>query len=506
MTIRPPNKEQLIRLAQANHFSLSDKELRDFHGIISDLFDSYQTLEQMPSALPAVKYGERYPGVRPSRREDPYNAIVRRCRVGGAATGKLAGKRVGLKDNICMSGIPLTCGSLVMGGFVPEVDATVVTRLLDAGAEITAVLNMDDFAFSGAGDSSAYGPTLNPYSMDHLAGGSSGGSAAALFYDDIDITLGGDQGGSIRIPASWSGVVGMKPTYGLVPYTGIVGIGHTFDHTGPMTRTVADNALMLEVIAGKDPLDPRQGEVVVGSYTADLERGVEGLRIGVVSEGYGQEWAENDVNDCVRRALEEFAAMGAEVTDVSIPEHLDYLPVFFGICISEATAVFQANGLGFGWKGLYNESLGVTLGKSRLAQGQDLPPTLKVTLLTGSYLNSVYHGALYSKAQNLRSGWKAAYDSALEKFDVLAMPTTPMKAHRRVPGIDDKGVLGNAWDMLSNTAPFNVTGHPALSVPCGKSAGLPVGLMLIGKDFDEAMLYRIAAAFERRVDWESLAG
>ena len=199
---------------------------------------------------------------------------------------------------------------------------------------------------------------------------------------------------------------------------------------------------MLEVIAGKDPLDPRQGEVVVGSYTGDLERGVEGLRIGVVSEGYGQEGAENDVNDCVRRALEEFAAMGAEVTEVSIPEHLEYLPVFFGICISEATAVFQANGLGFGWKGLYNESLGVTLGKSRLAQGQDLPPTLKVTLLTGSYLNSVYHGALYSKAQNLRSGWKAAYDSALEKVDVLAMPTTPMKAHRRVPGIRRQGCVG----------------------------------------------------------------
>ena len=472
MTIRPPTKEQLIRLAQANHFSLSEEELRDFHGIISDLFDSYQTLEQMPSALPAIKYGERYGGMRPSGGDDPYNAIVRRCRVVGAAAGKLAGKRVGLKDNICMSGIPLTCGSLVMGGFVPEVDATVVTRLLDAGAEITAVLNMDDFAFSGAGDSSAYGPTLNPYSMDHLAGGSSGGSAAALFYDDIDMTLGGDQGGSIRIPASWSGVVGMKPTYGLVPYTGIVGIGHTFDHTGPMTRTVADNALMLEVIAGKDPLDPRQGEVVVGSYTGDLERGVEGLRIGVVSEGYGQEGAENDVNDCVRRALEEFTAMGAEVTEVPITEHLDYLPVFFGICISEATAVFQANGLGFGWKGLYNESLGVTLGKSRLAQGQDLPPTLKVTLLTGSYLNSVYHGALYSKAQNLRSGWKAAYDSALEKVDVLAMPTTPMKAHRRVPGINEMGVLGNAWDMLSNTAPFNVTGPSGPECPLRQVGGI----------------------------------
>ncbi len=506
MTVRPPTRDMLQKLAQANHFTLSGKELDDFHHVISDLFDGFRKVEQMPSNLPVATDGVRRPGNRPSPAEDPFNAIVRRCCVTGADSGKLAGFKVGVKDNVCVAGIPMTCGSLVMKGFVPDVDATVVTRLLDAGAEITAVLNMDNFAFSGAGDTSAYGPTLNPRHTAHLAGGSSGGSAAALFYDDIDMTLGGDQGGSIRIPASWSGVVGLKPTYGLVPYTGIVGIGSTFDHTGPMTRNVADNALMLEVIAGKDPMDPRQVHIKTSAYTEALTGDVAGLRIGVVTEGYQQEGAQEDVNACVRNAIEELERLGAQVSEISIPEHLTFQPVFFGISLGEATATFQSNGNGFGWQGLYNEALASALGKFRLAQSQDLPPTLKVTLLTGTYLNTEYHGMFYAKAQNLRRLWRAAYDSAFESFDVLAMPTTPVKAHAVTEDGDSRTLLDNAWDMLSNTSPFNATGHPAISIPCGKSNGLPVGLMLVGKSFDEATLYRAAAAFEKNVDWESLGG
>ncbi len=506
MTVRAPTREMLRVLAEMNNFELSGRELEDFYEVISNLFDDFRKVEQMPSNLPVPRDGVRRSGNRPSREEDPYNAIVRRCRVTGAASGRLAGRKVGVKDNVCVAGIPMTCGSLVMKGFVPDMDATVVTRLLDAGAEITAVLNMDDFAFSGAGDTSAYGPTLNPYSSGHLAGGSSGGSAAALFYDDVDMALGGDQGGSIRIPASWSGIVGMKPTYGLVPYTGVVGIGSTFDHTGPMTRNVADNALMLEVIAGKDPMDPRQGVVSKSNYTEALVGGIEGLRVGVVREGFQQEGAEEDVNATVWRAIAQLKELGAEVSDVSIPEHLTYHPTFFGISLGEATATFNANGLGFGWQGLYNEGLGSAMGKFRLAQSQDLPPTLKVTLLAGTYLNTEYHGMFYAKAQNLRRLWRAAYDRAFESYDVLVMPTTPMKAHAVIPNADSRALLDNAWDMLTNTAPFNATGHPALSIPCGMSDGLPVGLMLVGKAFDEATLYRAAAAFEAKANWESLGG
>ena len=505
MTVRPPDRDMLRRLAEVNHFSLTGEELDHFHEVISDLFDGFLKLERMPSNLPKPGRWQRQVGQRPSRADDPYNAILRRCQVTGAESGKLAGRKVGVKDNVSVAGIPMTCGSLVMKGFVPDMDATVVTRLLEAGAEITAVLNMDDFAFSGAGDTSAYGPTLNPHSRNHLAGGSSGGSAAALFYDGIDMTLGGDQGGSIRIPASWSGVVGMKPTYSLVPYTGVVGIGSTFDHTGPMTRNVADNALMLEVIAGKDPMDPRQGGVKTTAYTEALSGGIEGLRVGVVSEGFMQEEQEEDVNFVVRQAIEELGRLGASVSEVSIPEHLSYQPVFFGISLGEATDTFNANGLGFGWQGLYNEALGSALGKFRTVQGDDLPPTLKVTLLAGTYLNTVYHGMFYAKAQNIRRLWRAAYDRAFESFDVLVMPTTPIKAHPLVNNADSRTLLDHAWGMLSNTSPFNATGHPSISIPCGKSNGLPVGLMLTGRAFDEATLYRAAAAFEDNVEWESLS-
>ena len=253
MAIRLPTADDLRDAAAANHFELTDEELEAFQAMIPGLFGAYEALERMPDPHIPIKYRDRDPGYRPSREEDPYNAIVRRCTLKGASSGKLAGKRVGLKNNVCIAGMPMMCGSLVLNGYVPEVNATIVTRLLDEGAEIVATLNLDNLAWSGAGDASAHGPTLNPHNPEYLAGGSSGGSAAALYYDDIDITIGGDQGGSIRIPSSWCGVVGLKPTHSLVPYTNIAGMEATIDHTGPMARTVAGAALTLEVIAGKDP-------------------------------------------------------------------------------------------------------------------------------------------------------------------------------------------------------------------------------------------------------------
>ena len=188
----------------------------------------------------------------------------------GAAAGKLAGKRIGLKDNVCVAGVPLTCASSVLEGYVPDFDATIVTRILEAGGEIVAKLNMDAWSGGGTGDTSSYGRIMNPFRPEYSPGGSSGGSGAALHYDWVDMTIGGDQGGSIRIPAAWCGVVGLKPTHGLVPYTGIVGMDATFDHTGPMARTVADATLLLEVIAGKDPLDPRQNGILTQPYTKAL--------------------------------------------------------------------------------------------------------------------------------------------------------------------------------------------------------------------------------------------
>ena len=351
--------------------------------------------------------------------------------------------------------MPLSCGSLVLEGYVPDTDATIVTRLLDAGAEIVALLNMEDFAFSGAGDTSAQGAILNPQNPAHLAGGSSGGSAAALYYDDVDITIGGDQGGSIRIPASWCGVVGLKPTFGLVPYTGIVGVDHTIDHTGPMARTVTDVALALEVIAGKDPMDPRQGEVPVQRYTDALGGGVRGLSIGVLTEGFGWEESEPDVDVAVRKALGVFSELGAETKDVSIPAHLDAMAVLWGVIAEGAAATIRSNGMGHHWQGLYNPSLVETLGKFRKAQANDFPPTLKMILLVGTYMAERYHGRMYAKAQNLRCVVRAGYDRVLEQVDMLALPTTPMKAHRHQPDIDMKGLVTHGLNMANNTGPFD---------------------------------------------------
>jgi amidase len=501
MALRRPTADDLKQLAAANHFNLNPDELADFQAMMPQMFETLDGLDRAPSPVVPLKYAERNRGARPQPEDDPFNAILRRCSVKGAQSGKLAGKRIGIKDCIAVAGIPMTCGSLVMDGYVPENDATLVRRILEAGGEVVAKLNLDNFAFSGAGDTSAFGPTRNPHNRDHLAGGSSGGSAAALYYDDIDITVGGDQGGSIRIPSSWCGVVGLKPTHGLVPYTGCVGIDPTFDHAGPMGRSVADVALLLEVIAGKDPEDPRQGEVKVEPYTQALRDNLKGIRIGVVREGFGSAGAEPDVEQAVHRACEVLRELGATLEEVSIPAHRSADAITWGLIAEGATALMYGNGVGYHFKGYYDAGLASTLGRFRKAQGDDLPPTVKLVLLVGSYLNNRYHGRLYAKAQSLRASWRAAYDTVLERVDALLMPTTPMKAHRYQPNLRPAEIISHGWNMLGNTAVFDMTGHPSLSIPCAMSAGLPVGLMLTGRHFDEMTLLRIADAFERGFDW-----
>src|SRR2546428_617467 len=398
MALRQPSADDLRRLAAANYFELSTEEVAAFQSLLPEMFAALDTLDQAPAQLPAITYRERDPGVRPSRQDDPLNAIVRRCSVKGGKAGKLAGRRLGIKANVCIAGIPMTCASLVLDGYVPNFDAPIIPRILDAGGEITAILNMDNFAFSGGGDTSAYGPTRNPHNPEHLAGGSSGGSGAVLYYDDIDLTIGGDQGGSIRIPSSWCGVVGLKPTHGLVPYTGIVGIDPTFDHAGPMARSVADVALLLEVIAGKDPLDPRQYDVPVQPYTQVLGKDIRGVRLGVVREGFGTPVSEPDADAKVREAIKALQELGAPAQEVSIPAHLEAGGITWGLIAEGMSALVYGNGVGHHWRGLYNVSLANTLGKSLQAQAQDLPYQVKFVVMMGTYLNRAYHGRLYAKA------------------------------------------------------------------------------------------------------------
>src|SRR5713101_4590908 len=325
MALPVPSAEELKAIARANHIELRQDEVDVLESMMPAqmaILDQIDALAATPSDS-VTRYRDRKAGARPSPQDDPLNAIVTRCSVKGASSGPLKGKRVGVKDSVSVAGIPASGGSSVLKGYVAESDATIVSRMLDAGAEIVATLNMDDFALSGDGRTSTYGPAHNPHNPEYCTGGSSCGSGAALYYDDIDLTIGTDQGGSIRIPASWSGEVGIKPTYGLVPYTGVMSIDPTLDHAGPMARNVSDVALALEVIAGKDPADYRQQEVRIQPYREALGKDVNGLRLGILREGFTHPGAQEDVNAAVRAAASQLQRLGATVEEVSIPDHRD---------------------------------------------------------------------------------------------------------------------------------------------------------------------------------------
>jgi len=338
----------------------------------------------------------------------------------------------------------------------------------------------------------------NPRKPGYSAGGSSSGSAALVAAGEVDMAIGGDQGGSIRIPASYCGIYGMKPTHGLVPYTGIMPIELTLDHSGPMTATVADNALLLEVLAGADGLDPRQYAPRTAPYTEALGRGVDGLRIGLVKEGFGHHNSEKDVDASVRSAAAVFGKLGAKVGEVSVPMHAMGPAIWSPIALEGATELMmKGNGFGTNWRGLYVTSL-IDAHSAWRHRADELSDTLKLSMLLGHYFVKHHRGHFYAKAQNLSRKLRDAYDAALADFDVLVMPTLPLKATPLPPADAPREVsIQRAFEMISNTAPFDATGHPAMSLPCGQSDGLPIGLMLVGKHWEESTIYRAAHAFEQ---------
>jgi amidase len=498
--VRPPTPEEIRELAAEHHMSLSESEVEDFAAAIEGSLAGYERLDELPDPRPEVTYTERDPGYRPGREENPLNAFVTKCRVEGSVEGPLAGYDVGLKDNVSLAGVEMTCGSKLFEGYVPTTDATVVTRLLDAGATVTGKLNMEDMAFSGSGELSATGPVLNPRNEDHIAGGSSSGSAAAVVNGDVDVAIGGDQGGSIRIPASWSGAVGHKPTHSLVPYTGIAGLGRSFDHTGPIATSVEDCARVLDAIAGADGLDPRQGVVPTEEYESALGADPGDVTVGILTEGFGHAQSEDGVDDAVRDSLSAFEDAGATVTEVSVPMHLDGQAIWGGVVNEATAATIRSEGLGHYGKGYYDTGFADFFGRARRARADDYLTTMKLTLVFGEYLSQAYNGHYYAKAQNLARELTDRYDGALSEVDVLAMPTTPQTAHEVRDELSRLEVMERALSMLANTSPFDVTGHPALSLPCGESDGLPVGLMLVGGRFEDATVLRAAEAFEGNVD------
>jgi amidase len=279
----------------------------------------------------------------------------------------------------------------------------------------------------------------------------------------------------------------------------------TLDHTGPMTRNVHDNALLLEVLAGEDGLDPRQYAPKTAKYTQALDKGVKGLRIGIVKEGFGLPVSEGDVDAKVKAAAKIFAKLGATVDEISIPMHLVAPAIWLPIAAEGGTEfMMKGNAMGTNWRGLYNTTL-LDAHSGWQHRADELSDSLKITMLVGQYFTKHYRGHFYSKAQNLNRKLRAAYDAAMENYDLLLMPTLPMKATPLPPPDAPRELyIQRAFEMVPNTAPFNATGHPAMSIPCGMSDGLPIGLMLIGKYYDESVIYQAAAAFEGAGDWKKM--
>jgi amidase len=503
-TIKIPTLDQLRDVADSLGLTMGDTELTEHLECLLPSFAAYNIVDRMPDEVPAVVY-PRTPGRRPSAEENRFGAWYVKSTVEGAASGKLTGKTVAVKDNICVAGVPMMNGASTLEGYVPDVDATVVQRILDAGGTILGKSVCEYFCFSGGSHTSATGPVHNPHRHGYSAGGSSSGSAALVAAGEVSMALGGDQGGSIRMPASFCGIYGMKPTHGLVPYTGIMPIELTIDHTGPMTATVEDNALLLEVLAGPDGLDPRQygGESL--AYREALGQSVEGLRIGVVEEGFGHPQSMPRSDAVVREAANRLRGLGAVVETVTIPIHRQGLAIWLPIAAEGATVqMMLGNGFGFNWQGQYVVSL-LDAHSAWRDRADELSDSLKNTMLLGQYMTTHHRGRYYAKAQNLVRRLRRGYDEALSRYDLLMMPTLPMTA-TPLPAANAPvtQIIQRAFEILPNTAPFDCSHHPAMSIPCGKVDGLPVGMMLIGKLYDEMAIYRAAAAFERGVDWQTI--
>jgi amidase len=504
MSVPYPTPEQLKDAAREIGLSLTEQDVSSYLGLMKPMVDAYNLVDRMPDELPQVRY-PRTPGYFPSPEENKHNAWYVKTSIKGAADGPLKGRKIAAKDNVMVAGVPMMNGCSILEGYVPDVDATVIARLLDAGAEIVGKVHCESYCISGGSHTGAKGPVHNPYKMGYSAGGSSAGSGVVVALGEVDMALGGDQGGSIRMPSCWCGIYGMKPTHGLVPYTGIMPIEIFVDHTGPMTGTVKDNALMLEIIAGADGYDPRQYAPKVQKYSQMLDGGVRGMKIAIVKEGFGRPESEETVDEKVRSGAALFKKMGAVVDEVSIPMHLLGPAIWTPIGVEGiAQTMMLGDGYGLSRPDLYVTSLIDKLHGWQL-RANELSETTKYVTTLGVYIKKYFGTRYYGKAMNVTRRLTAAYDGVLKDYDLLLMPTLPMKPTPIPPSDAPRELyVQRALEMIGNTSPFDITHHPAMTVPCGFIDGLPTGLMLVGKHFDEPTIYRAAYAFEQAADWKKM--
>jgi aspartyl-tRNA(Asn)/glutamyl-tRNA(Gln) amidotransferase subunit A len=418
----------------------------------------------------------------------------------GEPIGLLAGIPTVVKDNLCTKGIPTTCGSRILQGFVPPYESTVTTKLLAAGAVMVGKANMDEFAMGSSTETSAYQITANPWDVQRVPGGSSGGSAAAVAAGECVVSLGSDTGGSIRLPASFCGVVGLKPTYGLVSRYGLVAYASSLDQVGPFGRTVEDAAIVLQAIAGHDPHDSTSLKVDVPDYLKALRPDLKiksRRRIGVIKETFGK-GLDPVVEEAVTAAIAQLQELGAEIQVVSCPSFSYGLPTYYIIACSEASAnLARYDGVRYGYRVKDADDLVTMYTRSR---SQGFGTEVKRRIMLGTYaLSAGYYDAYYLKAQKVRTLIKRDFEQAFEQVDVLISPTSPTTAFTIGEKTSDPLSMYLS-DLM--TIPVNLAGLPSMSIPCGfDGQGLPIGMQLIGNVLQEELLFQVAHAYEQATNW-----
>lgn len=434
---------------------------------------------------------------------DPLNAIVRHTSVKGVTRGSLTGLRLTVKDSIAIGGIPMSCGSAALQGFMPSGDSTVVARVLNEGAEVAAVTNMDDLAFAGSGETSYYGPTRNPFSPALLSGGSSGGAAASLHYGLFDAAIGTDQGGSVRVPASWCGVIGLKPTHGLIPYTGVAAMEPSLDHVGLLATSVHTLARVLTAIAGRDGQDLRQHKIPVDltrnfdssdSAAGDLRR----WRLGVVDATAST--ASPPVREAFTRVLDRIESLGGSVTRSDFNPSA-FGPITTGLFLEGVLQTILGVRTNFG--GTHFEWVEFT---EALREGVErevnrLSPTFVASLRAAENLNRSAPGTCYSRALAARERLRTSYFTALDNVDFLVEPTVPLLPLPVGGAVDAQTAADRGWSVLTITGNANAAGLPAISLPLGTHDGLPVGVMVTARPWQEHALLSFAHACEHLIGW-----
>ena len=411
--------------------------------------------------------------------------------------GPLFGLPIGVKDNIVTEGLETTCASKILEGFNPIYDATVVQKLRAAGMVTVGKVNMDEFAMGSANENSSIKSVHNPWNFNHVPGGSSGGSAAAVAAGEVPFTLGSDTGGSIRQPAAYCGVVGMKPTYGRVSRFGLVAFASSLDQVGPITRNVRDNALLLEAISGVDANDSTSANVEVPNFAEQLTGDIKGLKVAVPKE-YLAEGVSDGVRAQVQAAIDKLKELGATVDEVSLPHSKYALAAYYILSSSEASSnLSRFDGIRYGFRAEADNLEDLYL----QTRAQGFGDEVKRRIMLGTYsLSAGTYDAYYKKAQQVRTLIKQDFDEVFKNYDVIVGPTTPTTAFKLGENIEDPMTV-YANDIL--TVPINLAGVPAISIPCGFDADLPVGLQIIGNYFAEGTIYRVADAFEKATDFHT---